>query len=256
MPWWSWIIVAAVLAAALALAARAAGGRLAARVGGTADYALASLLARAYCRLVHRVEWIGLEHVPDTVSPGPLVIVSNHSAGVDPVLIASGVRFRVRWMMAGNFMAGATKWFWDWLKTIPVARDGRDSGPLREAVRHVRAGGVIGLFPEGGIVTTTGELRAFLPGAGFIIHRARAPVLLVWITGTPKCDTAFGSLTRFSRARVEFLGLFDLSDAADPGDATARLRAILAARSGWRLNDEPVPTARQDRRPPKDPFAA
>ncbi|MGI9014320.1 MAG: lysophospholipid acyltransferase family protein [Phycisphaerales bacterium] len=197
-----------------------------------------------YCKLVHRVTIDGCEHIPPGNSP--IIVVSNHTAGIDPLLIQTAVRRPVRWMMAADYMTGVFKRVFEWRKLIAVARDGSDSGPAREAIRHVKAGGSIGIFPEGGLARPPGEVRPFLPGVGLIIARAKAPVLLTWVRDTPEIDSAFGSLTKPSRSRVTFIDCIEFDDDASPAEITSTLRARLAAASNWPLNEEIVPTARRE----------
>jgi 1-acyl-sn-glycerol-3-phosphate acyltransferase len=45
------------------------------------------LFMRLYVRLVHRLSVIGREFMPSVRRPGPLIVVANHTAGVDPLLI-------------------------------------------------------------------------------------------------------------------------------------------------------------------------
>jgi 1-acyl-sn-glycerol-3-phosphate acyltransferase len=199
-----------------------------------------------YLGVVHRARYFGREKLPRSNADLPLIVVSNHTGGVDPLLIQCGVRFKIHWMMAADYMVGPLGWFWRLLEIIPVERTGRDSGPAREAIRRVRAGKVVGIFPEGGIVRPPGEIRAFLSGAGLIITKTKAPVLLVWVHGTTPSESTFGSLLRPSKARVHYLGIFDFSSENDPRALTERLRCMLAEASGWPLNDEPVATARKN----------
>lgn len=212
---------------------------------------------RLYNALIHRVHTLGREHLPPTNRSGPLLVVSNHSAGLDPLLIQGACRFSIRWMMARDTMTPGLHWFWRWRNVIAVNRDGADSSALREAIRHVRGGGAVGIFPEGGLPPRDGRLRAFQPGVGMLIKTCRAPVLLVWIADTPITPTPFGSLFRFSRSRVTFVDRItyppDLSSEAIVSD----LRRRLAEAGGCALIDEPVATARRpaSSNTDVDPFA-
>ena len=56
----------------------------------------------AYCRLVHRLKITGRENIPKDLS-GPLVVISNHTGGLDPVFLQLGIqRPWIRWMMADD----------------------------------------------------------------------------------------------------------------------------------------------------------
>jgi 1-acyl-sn-glycerol-3-phosphate acyltransferase len=204
---------------------------------------------RVYSRLMHRPTYAGLEHVPTSNEPGGLIVVSNHTGPIDPLLIQAACHFEIRWMMAADMMAPQLDWLWH--RMIPVARDGRDSASAREAIRHVRGGGVIGIFPEGGIAVPRGQVRPFHEGVGLIIARTKAPVLLVWCSDTPQETHMFRALAKPSRARVQFIGRFEPADDGGPADITRQLRQRIAEASGWPINDEPLNPSR----PEPDPFA-
>lgn len=187
---------------------------------------------RAYVPLMHRPTYLGLEHRPISKRPGPLIIIANHTAGVDPLLIQSVCRFEIRWVMALDMRHPAGEFFWDWSEIIFVDRSGKDAGGLREAIRHVQGGGVLGLFPEGGIARPHGTLKTFQPGVGLIIKKTRAPVLPVIIRDTPSTETAWGSLVRRSRARVEFLPIRTLHD-LETGEIAPTLERLFAERTGY-----------------------
>jgi hypothetical protein len=78
-------------------------------------------------------------------------------------------------------------------------------------------------------------------GVGLIVARAKARVLLVWVSGTPKSPHTVDSLTTPSNARVVFADLIDFEGERDGHVITARLRQRLAEISGWPINDEPMP---------------
>ena len=206
-------------------------------------------LIRVGCRIIHRVRYEGLEHVPHTNRPGALIIVSNHTGSIDPVLIQVGVPFNIRWMMATDTMVPALDWMWKWRNTIPVDRDGKDLAAAREAIRQVKAGQVVGVFPEGGIVTPPERIWPFAEGVGLIVARTHAPVLLIWVRGTPRVDNMAESLLTRSHARVRFLGVIRYPDSAKPAAITRDLRERLAQASGWPIvtrENQPEATATTD----------
>lgn len=194
-----------------------------------------------YTRIIHRVRYEGLEEWRRQSNPGPLIVVSNHTGAVDPLLIQAGCRFHIRWMMASEMMTHKLDWLWRQQRTIPVDRDGRDAGPAREAIRHVQSGGIIGIFPEGRIVQPPEQIRPFYMGVGLIVARAKAPVLLVWISGTPKTNSMVESLTAPSQARVVFAEVIDFKGERDGHIITNELRRRISEISHWPMNDEQMP---------------
>ncbi|MCP3905099.1 MAG: 1-acyl-sn-glycerol-3-phosphate acyltransferase [Planctomycetes bacterium] len=210
--------------------------------GGRAVDGLIWNIARLYARLWHRPRFSGREILPATdADHDGLVVVSNHTGAIDPLLIQAGSRFLIRWMMAGDMMSPTLDWLWQDQYVIPVGRDGKDSGPLREAIRHVKAGGAVGIFPEGRITVPPRELRPFLPGVGLVVTRTRAPVLVVWVSGTPDTNKMGEALATRSHARVVFVDLMEFPDERDPTVVTERLRQRIHEASGWPFNEEIIP---------------
>ncbi len=246
------LIIAAVAWLGLVLLARWIGLHWLSRgPGGNPVTGLLWHAVRVYCRLLHRPRYAGLVHVPRTNRPGGLIVVANHTSPIDPLLIQAACSFEIRWMMAGDMMVPQLDWFWRRMGIIGVARDGTDLGPAREAIRHVRGGGVIGMFPEGGLVRPSGAIRPFHNGVGLIVARSRAPVLLVWISGTPEAPEMGRALVSPSRARVQFIDRLTFDKSAAAADVAGMLRRRLAEASGWPRDDEPlIPTQRSP-----DPFA-
>lgn len=201
---------------------------------------LVLVVIRTYLRLWHRPRWVGFERLPDPL-PKAFVVAANHASGIDPLILQARFDRRIRWLMARDQMAPILADAWRHIDALAVTYGPEDAAILKEAVRHVRAGGVLGLFPEGAIARPPREIRPFLGGVGVIVARAKVPVLLFHIEDAPYTATAFGSLLKPSRTAVRFVGIFDpLAEGGRP-DAAAfleRLRSALAAASGWPLNDE------------------
>jgi 1-acyl-sn-glycerol-3-phosphate acyltransferase len=190
-------------------------------------------LVQVYARVLHgmsrrKVAWA---HVPVA---GPLIVVCNHTAGADPLLVQSVVVPEIRWMMARDMMLASCDRVWEWLSIIGVDANARgDTRSLREAIRHVEAGGVLGIFPEGGIERPPGRLRPFMAGAGLVIAKTGVPVLPVFITDTPQAPQAWQSLWRTSRAKVTLGPIMRFERTSKPDAIVRELRAWFVATSGW-----------------------
>lgn len=193
---------------------------------------------RIYTRLLHHRRVEGTEHLPQERYPGPLILVSNHTAGIDPLLIQSACRFEVRFVMAKDMRHPLLEWFWQLAGVIFVDRESRDAMGAREAIRHVKAGGVLGIFPEGGLERPARTILPFQAGVGLIIKRTEAPVLPVVVRDTPVADRAWTSLVRPSRSVVTFHAPIKFTKADSAEDIADSLRDRYAAWTGWPKNDD------------------
>jgi 1-acyl-sn-glycerol-3-phosphate acyltransferase len=213
---------------------------------------MAGLLYRVmqlYAKVYHHLQVTGAEHIPSARDPGPLIIVVNHTAGVDPVLVQSAFRFEVRWVMANDMQLSKFDWFWQWGRVISVDRGGGDVAGTREAIRHLQAGGVLGIFPEGGIERPPRQIRPFLAGVGLLIKKTKARVLPLIIDGTPTVDPAWASLKHSSHSRVTIKPMLDYSKSGmKAADIADDLRRRYLEWTGWPANDaakhvpgEPLP---------------
>ena len=192
-------------------------------------------VARPLARFIHRTRWEGFERMQ--VPAGGFVVVANHASGLDPPLMQFAVPRRVRFMMAQEQMHPALGWLWRRLQVLPVTYGPADAAMLREAVRHVRSGGVVGVFPEGAIERPPCVLAPFRDGVGALVALTKAPVVVLWISGTPSLGNAIVDpfVPRRTAARVRYLGTIDFAAEGmrDPSAISARLREELARASGW-----------------------
>ena len=119
---------------------------------------LVRLAARAY----FGTRFVGVEHIP---REGPIVIVPNHVTYADPVQVSIPVRRAVHYM-AWNalFEVPGLGWLIRRLRAFPVEIESADSRATREAVRLLRGGAAVMIFPEGGR-SLDGAVGRFKPGA-------------------------------------------------------------------------------------------
>ncbi|MCP2261305.1 1-acyl-sn-glycerol-3-phosphate acyltransferase [Streptoalloteichus tenebrarius] len=182
----------------------------------------------------------GAERVPHGV---PVVMVANHSAFVDGPLLYGMVRRRSVFLIKREIFRGPLGWALRRLGQLPVRRGEPDRTPLLAAVRVLRAGGLVGVFPEG--TRGDGSVSDAENGAAWLARSSGAVVLPVACRGTLRPR---GGRRRF-RPRVDVLVGEPFALPAEKGRAglraaTERLRAELAALVTEldRRRDEEVPS--------------
>ena len=135
---------------------------------------------RAVSRGYFRLDLRGTENIP---LDGPLIIVPNHQTYADPPLVTIPIRrpvFYMAWSQLFTIPVFAA--FIRRLRAFPVDIDRSDGQAVREAVRLLRAGEALMIFPEGGR-TLDGSLQPFKLGAFRLAVTHRTPVLPVTIAG-------------------------------------------------------------------------
>lgn len=167
----------------------------------TRAVAVLRILNRIYVRLFHRM-WRSFSADP-LPSEGACIVVANHQSGVDPHLLAAVTQRWIRFLMAREFYdIRGLRWFFRTLDSIPVRRDGNDLGATRTALKHLKAGHVIGIFPQGGIRDVEDSLGMGKAGTALLALRTGAPVVPLYISGAPAGESVFRALFRPSRSRV------------------------------------------------------
>ncbi len=208
-------------------------------------------VTKLYARVFHAMKIRGRENIPASaiVNGRGVIVISNHSAGLDPILIQSALPFFVRWMMAADMRVSVLESLWDFLGVITIDRSGRaDVAAIRTASRVVGTAEALGVFPEGRLRRTRTELNEFQPGIGLLIARSNALVLPAIVTGAPFCEEAWTSLYRPSRSRVHFKPLIDPKAMGwKAGDIPRELRTLYIQ---WLREAGVEPTAPIDDTPP------
>jgi 1-acyl-sn-glycerol-3-phosphate acyltransferase len=138
---------------------------------------------RIFTRAYHHLNVLRPWPIPLGV---PAIIVCNHTSPMDPLFIQSVSPRMINWMMASEYMRiPVLKWVFHTIGIIPVDRSGRDSGPLRTAMRALDRGRVLGVFPEGRIEPTR-RLLPFQTGVAMMAIKAKVPVYPVYVDGTQR----------------------------------------------------------------------
>jgi 1-acyl-sn-glycerol-3-phosphate acyltransferase len=176
---------------------------------------------------MYRLHVHGRGRIPAT---GAVVLVANHSAFVDGPLLFGLLGRRTVFLVKHELYRGPLGWFLRRIGQLPVRRGEADRTPLLAAVRALRGGGMIGMFPEG--TRGEGDVASARRGAAWLARSSGAVVLPVACRGTRR--VASRGVRRRFRPRVDVLVGQPFAVSGGPGraelaTATERIRGELAA---------------------------
>jgi 1-acyl-sn-glycerol-3-phosphate acyltransferase len=156
---------------------------------------------RAFARIYHQLDVLTPCHLPPA---GPAILVCNHTSPLDPLLIQSVCPRPIVWMMAKEYYdLPVLNWVYRQVEAIPVARSGRDMAATREAMRALKHGRILGVFPEGKIELTR-ELLPFQTGIALIAAKADAEIFPAFLDGTQRGKTMVQAVLCPQKARIAF----------------------------------------------------
>lgn len=163
-------------------------------------YRPSAALARLVSPIVLRCETEGREHVPHA---GPVVLAANHRSWIDPFVLMIACPRPIRFMAKQElFRTLPARLFLRGEGAFPIRRGHPDRVALREALRLLERGEVVGMFPEG-TRSRTKELRPGQAGAVALAVQAGACLLPVGLSGTEQVQAVWDLLRR-PRVRVVF----------------------------------------------------
>ncbi|MGC4032937.1 MAG: lysophospholipid acyltransferase family protein [Tepidisphaeraceae bacterium] len=151
-------------------------------------------LSRAMVRFVsgmylrHRIV-----HAERLRRPGPFVLACTHIGHLEPAILGAWMQRPVHWVAREEFFRfGPAARLLRRLGAIRVDRRGVPVSAIRESVRRLHHGEIVGIFPEGG--RTHGDDQAIhggeiKGGACLIALRAGVPIVPVVMLGTDRLQT-------------------------------------------------------------------
>lgn len=155
---------------------------------------------------------------------GPVILVSNHLCGLDPLLIQASVNRPLSFLMAREFYV--KMWYarrsFDLMGAIPVNPGGANLHALREAINVVRVGNALCLFPEGAANPPV-PMRRILPGAALIARESGAPVVPLRVSGVLAFDHVDLWQAFYRRSRAQVVIGKPIQLLADAGEGRERL---------------------------------
>ena len=151
----------------------------------------------------------GAENVPKA---GGFILAPNHISYLDPP-VAAGSIFRQVYFMAKEelFKSRVLGFILRASGTFPVRRGTADRVAIRKAIGLLKAGEVVGIFPEG-TRSENGNLQEPEQGLGLLVLKAKVPVLPMAITGTDHVLRRGSPALHFGKIKVNIGKPLDFSD--------------------------------------------
>ena len=148
-------------------------------------YIIAKIKFLIIFKLFFRLKVTGQENIPQD---GPFIIVANHSSLLDPVILGISVKPKV------IFVAAAYLFEIHWLgyllrkaNSIPIHRENyiNNIKSIKQTLKILQRGGVLGIFPEGGVDRQKDDLP-IKAGAAYLATKVGVPIVPIRIKGADK----------------------------------------------------------------------
>lgn len=152
---------------------------------------------RWYCYRFHRLSGDTL-HLPEH---GGAIVAANHFSGLDGILLVALSNRPLRFLVAEEeYRRFGTQWLFRAIGAIPVARESRPERAYREAVKVLRDGEIVALFPHGKIHLDSDPPRQLKAGVVRLSALSGCPVLPVRLDGVRAQGSVLGGF--FVRGNV------------------------------------------------------
>lgn len=178
-----------------------------------------------YCRIVYRLKVVGIENVP---KDGAVIFCGNHRTYLDPpaIVVTAGrhMRFMAKEELRKNPLFAFLGFVFD---GIYVKRDAKDITAMKEAMKTLKDGGCVGLFPEGtrnGLEKNDGKMKS---GACYMALKTNALIVPIGIQGEAK---PFKRTTLVYGEPIDFSKKYNIKEDKEAADkATEELKEAIVA---------------------------
>ncbi|MBN1341358.1 MAG: MFS transporter [Phycisphaerae bacterium] len=162
-----------------------------------------------YCNWWFRLKRVGTCTIPPA---GPVIIAANHTSPIDPFLMLSASPNRLFGFLVAQeyYRLPVFGYLIKLNECIPTTRSGVDTAATRAALRRLKNGGALGIFPQGRIQLADETLGA-KEGVALLALRTRTPVVPVHISGVHYDGNVPITFVRRHHARIRFGKPIDLS---------------------------------------------
>ncbi len=163
----------------------------------TRAYAITRIFVRLIIPMLGGITVRGAENIP---TRGPVILAPNHRAYMDPPYLSLVTKRQLRMMAKEElFKIPVFGAYIKAMSAFPVKRGTADRGAIRQAMEELKAGHVLGIFPEGKR-SDPGTLSPAEKGFALIAKQTGAPIIPIALEGTDRVHPMHAK--RLYRARV------------------------------------------------------
>ena len=144
-------------------------------------YTFCYWLSRILFNLIFWMKVIGRENLP---REGGCIIACNHMSYLDPVALGAGCPRQIHYMAKKSLFEN--RLFAKLITSVnafAVSESGVGLDAIKESLKRLAEGKVVGVFPEGAR-SKNGRLKVAKWGVGFLALRSNVPVIPARIIGT------------------------------------------------------------------------
>ena len=164
-------------------------------------YTFCYWLSRISLKLIFWLKVFGRENLP---RKGGCIIASNHLSYLDPVVLGAACPRQIHYMAKKSLFRNRlfAKLITS-VNTFAVSESGVGLDAIKESLKKLAEGKVVGLFPEG-VRSKDGRLQAAKWGVGFLALKSNVPVIPARIIGTDQALPIGAKFIRFRPVRLYF----------------------------------------------------
>jgi len=163
------------------------------------------------CRYVHRFQY---DPIP-LPAEGCALVASNHISGLDPFLLIAASSRPLRFLIAREeYERFGFNWLFRRAQCIPVDRERNPERALREALRALKNGDVVAVFPQGGIHFPMTSTRKLKGGVVRLAHQCDCRIYPVQVSDIRAAGHTALAVFIPSRARLSSLPELDCRELA------------------------------------------
>ncbi len=156
------------------------------------------------CQLLFTIWFRFRAHGIENVPPSGALLLINHQSFLDPLLVGLPLRRPVSYLARENlFRVPVLGWLLKRTYVMPISRESASTESLRESLRRMEHGFLVGIFPEG-TRSLDGRLRELKPGFVALIRRVNVPVIPVAVAGAYEAFPRGAWFPRPSKIRVVY----------------------------------------------------
>ncbi|WP_316367919.1 lysophospholipid acyltransferase family protein [Candidatus Thiodiazotropha sp. CDECU1] len=164
---------------------------------------------RLFCQVYHRLPQIEMP-LPES---GGAIAVSNHVSGLDPLLMLASSNRPLRFLIAREqYERYGLQWLFRAVGCIPVDRQNSPEKAMRLAIKALRDGEIVALFPHGKIHLDSDPPRKIKAGAARLAALTGLPLIPMRISGVSGQGGVMLPVFMRGHAQIQLLPVIEVGD--------------------------------------------